>query len=338
MPTTAEEEAQRFVSALYRIVLHREPDPAGLTYYADQLGSGRSPAAITEEFMNSEEAGSGNAVKLFVRPGHFYSPIVDPMEASRHLARMATDGVPSTLPGIGLDPESMINTWHSLLPFMTSNPFPEMKGSKYRYAFENSAYSWGDGSVLHAMIRHHRPRRIIEIGSGWSSACAADTVEHYLGGACSLTFIEPYAALVRDLIGDYPGQVRFIEEPVQEVQVDVFKELEAGDILFIDSTHVLRTGSDVCYELFEIFPIIRPGVLVHIHDMFWPFEYPRAWAVDENRSWNEAYAVRAFLTENASWRIAWFSDYLVHFERPMIEATYPRFLRNPGGALWLERC
>jgi hypothetical protein len=292
---------------------------------------------MIEEFINCEEFKGQNAVKLFVPPGHFYSPVVNPIEADQHIARMVARGVPSVLPGIRLDRDEMVKTWHLLLPFMTSNPFPERKGSKYRYAFDNPNYSWGDASILHAMIRHHRPQRIIEIGSGWSSACAVDTVEYYLGRTCSLTFVEPHPELVRELLGNYSGQARFIETPVQDVPLDLFKELEAGDILFIDSTHVLRTGSDVCFELFEILPCLRAGVLVQIHDMFWPFEYPRAWAVDQNRSWNEIYAVRAFLTDNAHWRIVLFNDYLARFERSMLESTYSQFLRNTGGALWLER-
>jgi len=162
-----------------------------------------------------------------------------------------------------------------------------------------------------------------------------DTIEHHLDGACSVTCVEPHeAAFVRELIG--AGQVQYVEKPVQDVSLDIFKELEAGDIVFIDSTHVLKTGSDVCFELFEILPCLRTGVLVHFRDMFWPFEYPRKWAVDENRSWNEIYAVRAFLTDNPHWRIVLFNDYLAKIERPMLEATYPQFLRNPGGALWLE--
>ena len=274
-------------------------------------------------------------VKLFVPPGHFYSPITNPIEADRHLAKIGARGVPNTLPGISIDRGEMIEKWHSLLPFLKSNPFPEAKASKYRYAFDNPNYSWGDGSSLHAMLRHHRPKRIVEIGSGWSSACMVDTIEHYLGGACSMTFVEPHPALMRDLIGEW--QAQYIEKPVQDVQFGVFEELEAGDIVFIDSTHVLKTGSDVCFELFDILPRLRTGVLVHFHDMFWPFEYPRAWAVDDNRSWNELYAMRAFLTDNPHWRIIFFSDYLARFERPLLEATYPQFLRNSGGALWLER-
>jgi hypothetical protein len=100
----------------------------------------------------------------------------------------------------------------------------------------------------------------------------------------------------------------------------------------------MRTGSDVCFELFEVLPRLAPGVFVTIHDMFWPFEYPRYWAVDENRSWNEIYAWRAFLTGNSQWRIVFFNDYFEKFEKSRIESTFPNFLKNSGGAIWLQRC
>jgi hypothetical protein len=191
--------------------------------------------------------------------------------------------------------------------------------------------------MLHAILLHYGPKRVIEIGSGWSSACIFDTVENYLEDSCKLTFIEPDLSILRDTLGDAAGHVEIIEKRVQNVPLEIFNTLEAGDILLIDSTHILRTGSDVCFELFEILPRLACGVLVHIHDMFWPFEYPRSWAVDDNRSWNELYAVRAFLTNNDAWRIVMFNDYLAKLEREMIEATYPAFLRNSGGALWLQR-
>ena len=85
-------------------------------------------------------------------------------------------------------------------------------------------------------------------------------------------------------MGEAASRVRVFEKPVQQVPLSIFDALQAGDILFIDFTHVLRTGGDVCFELFEILPRLSRGVLVHFHDMFWPFEYPRSWSVDENRS------------------------------------------------------
>jgi hypothetical protein len=276
-------------------------------------------------------------VPLFVPPGHFYSPIPVPAESARHLDRLEADGIPDRLPGIALDRAAMVRLWHELVPLMTDAPFPDEPSAGNRYAFVNGAYSFGDGSVLHAMIRHLRPRRIIEVGSGWSSACTVETVERYLDWRCELTFIEPHAELLHRLIGPAEERVAILPMRVQDVPSDTFSVLEPGDILFIDSTHVLRTGSDVWYELFVILPRLRPGVVVHFHDMFWPFEYPRDWTVDENRAWNEVYAVRALLTENRTWDILFFNSYFARFEPALIASTYPRFLRNTGGALWLQR-
>jgi hypothetical protein len=335
--TAEREDAQRFVSALYRGVLRREPDEHGSMHFMDAVLAGRSRASIVEEFIGCDEFRDQTAVKLFVPPGHFYSPIVDPIEADRYLMSKDNHPVPQGLPGIAIDRAEMIRTWQNLLPFLADIPFPGPKGPDFRYYFDNPAYSWGDGSVLHAMLRFHRPKRLIEIGSGWSSACTLDTVDRYLEGACDLTFVDPHPQLLRDILGDATGRVRVLEIPLQQIPPAVFDALEAGDILFVDSTHVLRTGSDVCFALFEVLPRLARGVLVHIHDMFWPFEYPRRWVIEENRSWNELYAVRAFLSYNDAWRIMLFNDYLAKLERGMIEATYPPFMQDTGGALWLQR-
>ncbi|MGD9657464.1 MAG: hypothetical protein AB7U61_07450 [Methylocystis sp.] len=96
-------------------------------------------------------------------------------------------------------------------------------------------------------------------------------------------------------------------------------------------------GSDVCYELFEILPTLAPGVVVHFHDIFWPSEYPSLWAVDDNRSWNEIYALRALLTDNPKWRIKMFNDYMCKRARSVVYETYPRFFGNSGGAIWIEK-
>jgi Methyltransferase domain len=279
--------------------------------------------------------GNRMSVKLFVPPGHFYSPICDPVEAGKHLESIDYDA--PELPGIVVDRPAMVAMWHELLPFLTTVPFPEKKGSSNRYFFENPYYSWGDASVLHAMIRHFKPKRLIEIGSGYSSACSLDTIEKYLRGNCEVTFIEPYPALLTELIGAGNSRVRVLEQPVQTVPANYFDQLADGDILFIDSTHILRTGSDVCFELFEVLPRLARGVIVHFHDMFWPFEYMREWVIDDNRSWNELFAVRAFLTNNDRWSILFFNDYFRTFEYNLISNTYPQFLKNTGGALWLRR-
>jgi hypothetical protein len=309
-----------------------------LKYWVEALAT-VTDFEILDRFFSCEEFARVSKDKLFVPPGHFYSPIVNVAEAETHLRRVEAQGTPEEIPGINLDREQMVRAWHELLPFMRSAPFGDNPGPGLRYGFVNPAYSWGDASVLHAMLRLNRPKKVIEIGSGWSSACTIDTVESYLSGDCELTFIEPYPQLLKELLGGTRTRtmIRILECGVQQVSLDTFESLQVGDILFIDSTHVLRTGSDVCYELFEILPRLSPGVWVHFHDMFWPFEYQRSWIVEENRSWNELYAVRAFLTDNAHWQVAMFNDYFAKLERDLIESTYPKFNRNPGGALWIQK-
>jgi hypothetical protein len=334
----ARDEASRFITSLYLGILRREPDAAGLKQHTESLLAGRTHAEIADDFLTSAEFGRQLAAKgLFRPPGHFYSPIVDPVEAGRHLDAMWAKPLPAQLPAIALDRSEMVAAWRNLLPFLSTVPFLETKRRRYRFFFDNPTYSWGDGSVLHAMVRRHKPKRLMEIGSGYSSACTLDTVEHYLKWNCELTFIEPHAQLLRKIVGKDTDKVRIFEMPVQQIPLSEFDRLQENDILFIDSTHVMRTGSDVCFELFEILPRLASGVLVHFHDIFWPFEYGRSWAVDENRSWNEAYAVRAFLSHNSAWKIVMFNDYLAKLERDLIEKTFPAFLRNTGGALWLRR-
>jgi hypothetical protein len=330
-------EADRLVTGLFKGILRREAGPDDRAHWVAFLMAGGSPADITDAFIGCDEFRAQIKNRLFVEPGHFYSPVVDVASARVHLDALEARGLVEQLPGVGISREAMVAEWERLVPLMRDNPFPADVTPGFRYAFQNPAYSWGDGSVLHAMLRLHRPKRVIEIGSGWSSACTVDTVERYLDGNCRLTFIDPYPQLLRTLLGDTAVPVEILESPLQDVPLATFADLQAGDVLFIDSTHVLRTGSDVCLELLEILPRLPSGVVVHIHDVFWPFEYPRHWVLDENRSWNELYALRAFLIGNRDWRVTMFNHYFVQVERARIEASYPDFLKNPGGAMWLQR-
>lgn len=337
------EEAVRYIYALYRGILKREPDKPGLKHWLNALRNGQSHTSIAEAFLNSEEAvlvaEKHNAIKkLFVPPGHFYSPIVDLAEVPPHLEALKNVRYDTDIPGVEINRTEMIATWHKLRPFLNMIPFPNNKDPSFCYFFDNPSYAWGDGSIFHALLRYLKPKNIIEIGSGYSSACALDTIQRYFTHECNYTIIDPFMDLLRRLLKDEEDtSITLIEKPVQRVPKEFFQQLTARDILFIDSTHVLRTGSDVCFLLFEIFPLLAQGVIVHIHDMFFPFEYPENWILEENRSWNELYAIRAFLTNNKHWNILFFNDYFAKLERNLIETTFPLFLRNPGGALWLER-
>ena len=332
------DELSNFVVNIYRGVLRRDASREEIEYWTWRLNTDLRPTRMVEEFLQSEEF-RRQSPQTFVPAGHFYSPIVDPAEAGRHLTELELAGIPDHIPGVNLDRQQMVQTWMRLLPFVQTIPFRAAPGGSFRYGFVNPAYSWGDATILHAMLRLYRPQRIIEIGSGWSSVCIADTLKHFLDTACEVTFIEPAPQLLRELLGsECAGErLRILESRVQDVSLDLFDSLQTRDILFIDSTHVLKTGSDVCRELCEILPRLAPGVLVHFHDMFWPFEYPRKWVVEENRSWNELYAVRLMLTNTRTWKVLMFNHYMAQLERELIEKTHPDFLKNPGGALWIEK-
>jgi len=203
--------------------------------------------------------------------------------------------------------------------------------------FDNPNYGYGDGITLYSMIRHLKPRRIIEVGSGFSSAAMLDVNELFFNNSIACTFVEPRPQLLQSLMkeGDR-SRIRLLPYTVQDVDPQVFRELEASDILFIDSSHVSKTGSDVNSILFKILPILNAGVHVHFHDIFYPFEYPPHW-VYENRAWNEAYLLRAFLQYNRTFEVEFFSTYMVHKHLQVFESRMPHFLKNRGGNIWLTK-
>lgn len=326
-------DARAFIEGAAFAILRRQPDERWVQHSLAQIARGRSREDIVAELLLSDEGRAHLGIKLFVPPGHHYSPVCDPLTIKPRQACTP----PREISGIHIDHDEMVDTWRQILPFLRSNPFAGEREGRTRYRFDNPAYSWGDGLILHAMIRHSRPRRIVEVGSGWSSACIVDTVEQCLDRECAITLIDIDLQLARELIGSYSGRIEYCGLAVQQMDPAIFRNLEANDILLIDSSHVLKTGSDVNFLLFDVLPFIRPGVLVHFHDMFWPFEYPDEWIIGENRSWNEIYAMHAFLTDNTGWKIKWFNDYFRIFERGTIEDDYAMMLNNPGGALWLEK-
>ncbi len=273
---------------------------------------------------------------LFAPPGHFYSPVPSLDDVRANDARLF-DARPRTLPGVDLREAQQLGLLEHFRPFYEAQPFPELQTPGRRYYFENPAYSYSDAIFLHCMIRHAEPRRIIEVGSGFSSAVTLDTNELFFANRIACTFIEPYPeGLLSILLPDDRKRIELLQAGLQDVDLDRFRALEAGDILFIDSTHVAKIGSDVNYLFAEILPSLAPGVFVHVHDIFYPFEYPRPW-VYEGRAWNEAYLLRAFLAFNEGFEIVLFNTFLEHFHRPFFEQHMPLCLKNEGGSIWLRR-
>ena len=241
------------------------------------------------------------------------------------------------MPGIDLNVSGQLELLDGLTTFYAELPFGEAPQEGLRYHFENPNYSYGDAIMLFGMLRHFRPKRVIEVGCGYSSCVILDTNDRFFGGEIACTFVEPAPELLRSLL--HAGDERthtFIAEPVQAVDPTLFDGLDDGDFLLLDSTHVSKTGSDVNHLFFEVLPRLRPGVIVHVHDIIYPFEYHEGW-VREGRAWNEAYLLRAFLQFNQTFQIILFNSYLglVHGER--LTRNMPLVMRNPGGSLWMRR-
>ncbi|MGE3104032.1 MAG: class I SAM-dependent methyltransferase [Lysobacterales bacterium] len=272
--------------------------------------------------------------------GHFYSPVVDPAELLPQQSRLWPES-PQLL-GVDFNDASHLAILRNEFPrFMADFDYPAQAPAEDsaldRYYIDNSQFGWLDARALFVLLRAWRPRRVIEVGSGYSSLLMADVNQRFLGGEVDITCIEPYPRpFLRNRL---PGIARVIEHKVQDLPLDRFAELDAGDILFIDSSHVAKTGSDCNHLYFEVLPRLRPGVLVHIHDIFFPHDYPKDWVLGENRSWNEQYLVRALLMYSSAFRVRFGCSYAFHRFPAEVQAAlaYPDGRAFAGGSLWIER-
>ncbi len=273
---------------------------------------------------------------LWVPPGHFYSPLPDPDELRADEDRIFNPD--PSLPALDLRLDAQRQWLERIADLYPSIPhYPEQKGRRYRYYAENNNFGMGDAITLHAMLRLIQPKRIIEIGSGFSSTLMLDTIDEFLPGPVELTCIDPYPERLHELLLPADaGRLRILPNRVQGVDPAFFQSLQSGDLLFVDSTHVSKTGSDVNHIYFEIFPRLSEGVYIHIHDIFYPFEYPRMW-VYEGRAWNEAYLLRAFLMYNQSFQIEFFFTYLYQHFPEIFRERLPRSLESPGDNLWVRK-
>jgi predicted O-methyltransferase YrrM len=183
------------------------------------------------------------------------------------------------------------------------------------------------------MMRYNKPRCIVEIGSGFSSAVMLDTLDERNEGMTSLIFIEPYPDRLKSLLRDTDYQrCRIAEQRVQDVDTGIFSALEPGDILFVDSSHISKVGSDLNFILFNILPLLKAGVVIHFHDICYPFEYPRDW-IYNGIFWNEAYLLRAFLMNNERYKVILFNHMLAQKSALWLKEKMPNF--ESGGSLYL---
>lgn len=271
----------------------------------------------------------------FAPPGHYYSPLPDYDFVQAHYDGLVSRA-PRTLPGIDLNEAGQLALLQELSAFYGDLPFGERLPSPTRYYYDNMFFPQGDAIVLFTMLRRHRPRRVLEIGSGFSSAVLLDTIERF-EPQIELLCVEPDASRLRTLLRpDDDRRFQLVEATLQTVDDETFDGLGAGDILFIDSSHVAKIGSDVTRLLFHVLPRLAPGVLVHVHDIFWPFEYPQSWYA-EGRAWNEAPFLRSFLMFNQAFEILYFNDFMASFHADEVARAMPDCLKQPGGSLWLRK-
>ena len=243
------------------------------------------------------------------------------------------------LPGIDLNLPGQQELLSKLQAYYADQPFAEFsEAGNYRYFYGNQWFVYADGFFLHAMMRHFRPQQIVEVGSGFSSAMMLDTAELFLNSSIKMTFIEPFPEeRLTQLLANRKASLpyRLLTSRLQDVTEQPWADLKENDILFIDSSHVSKCGSDVNRLFFEILPQLAPGVIVHVHDIFAFFEYPRAWT-DAGWFWNESYLLRAFLMFNTEFEILLWPNVLLPLS-PELKNVMPLCFRNTGSSFWMRR-
>ncbi|WAC26765.1 class I SAM-dependent methyltransferase [Ancylobacter sp. SL191] len=297
------------------------------------LATLKTPLSRLRRMVHYGRLAEANPFLRFAKPGHFYSPVPPPdllLERPSREARRAMTEVA----GVDLRADAQRALAARLIARFGGLPD---RGENARYRQNNQFFEFADAWSTYAMMRDVQPRRVVEVGSGHSSALMLDTVDADPALNPRFTFIDPFPErLLARLSAADKERSEIRVERLQDVPLAVFTALEANDILFIDSSHVVRTGSDVDFAFREILPRLAPGVVIHIHDILWPFEYPEHW-LKEGRAWNESYFVRSFLQFNERFEILLFNAYLAHHHADLFADTLPDFVARRGGSLWLRR-
>jgi hypothetical protein len=270
--------------------------------------------------------------KSIYKPGHYYSPIPDLKEVEADSGRLFR--LPDTISGLDLNANGQKEFLRALQPHLQLTRFPKRKEGK-RYFTENDFFVESDALYYHAILQATRPKKIVEVGSGFSSAVLFDAMDLGLEME-QVHFIEPYPDRLHSLLNE-EDKSRYVlhQERAQNIPIHFFESLNSGDILFIDSSHIAKVGSDVNFIIFDILPILKPGVLIHVHDILYPFEYPKQW-IEEGRFWNEAYLLKAFLMFNPQFQILLFNSYLAQCQKEFLTEIDPRLLAG-GGSIWIQK-
>jgi len=275
-------------------------------------------------------------------PGHFYSPIPDLLDLNTERADVNKQKL-TLLPGMEINDHGQMELLSAFSAFYEDMPIPERKSSSFRSYLDNDYFSYGDSVILYSFLRYFQPKKIIEVGSGFSSALMLDVCELFNLVDTQLTFIDPFTERLDNLLKpEDRNKIVIIDKKIQDIGIDIFSKLDTGDILFIDSSHVAKRSSDLLHIIFKILPIIKVGVLIHFHDIPWPFEYPVRW-LRAGRAWNEVYFLRALLQGSRDFEIVYFNSYMEQIHADLLREAMPLVLKTPSfpltignSSLWLR--
>lgn len=278
------------------------------------------------------------ATETLFESGHFYSPVVDTEDVrgrAKELWRYR-----QSLPGIDLNPQSQMRVLSEWFPrHFPRFDYPRLQDEaidvegRQRYFIENDQFSHIDAAALFVMLCELKPRRVVEVGSGFSTLLMVDVRDRFLPPGTKIECIEPYP---REFLKDPAYGISLVQKKIQDVELTYFDGLKAGDFLFIDTSHVCKTGSDVNHLFLEVLPRLAPGVYVHVHDIFLPEEYPVPWVIDENRSWNEQYLLQAFLIHNSRVRVVYSTGYARSVLTDEARKAVEERLEIYGGSFWFQ--
>ena len=280
------------------------------------------------------------AVPVRFPAGHYYSPMPDARELLEARAAARTwppDGPPAT-PGIDWRDDAQVELVQGVFAKQKRLALSvEASEDPTEYYAANDQYPALDAWILEAQLQRLRPRRMVEVGSGWSSLITARVNRELLGNAMRFTCIEPYPRpFLRDGVEGI-GDLRV--ERIQETPLELFGELAAGDILFIDTSHTVKTGGDVPWLFNQVLPRLAAGVHVHVHDIFLPYDYPQPW-VEAGWGWNEQYLVQSFLAFNAGYEIDFAARWMIVNHYDELVSAFPQLPAHAsrgGASLWLRR-
>jgi hypothetical protein len=255
---------------------------------------------------------------------HYYQPLINPR---KYLTKSLSED--RNLCGIDFNIKEQLNLLNKFNYNEELLLFPLDKKKENEYFFNNYMYSSGDAEYLYNIIRYYKPKRIIEIGSGFSTLMAINAIfKNKLEDTnyrCQHICIEPYESPWLEKL-----EVELIRERVENVNSSFFQMLESNDILFIDSSHIIKPQGDLLVEYLEILPAIKSGVLIHIHDIFTPKDYPDGWVYNSHLLWNEQYLLEAFLMYNSEFRIIGALNYLAHNNKKEFAEKCPFFAAQQG--------